>query len=321
MDSVTTLLFEDSFPREIGRKRSLVKTKRLFEQKIDMLNGADEVFTNVNPLNGTINKIFIDFDGEHSLEEAQQVYQYCLSKNIPCIPIASGKKGIHLHILLKSRRGKDNKEILYKATKSLLIQALSEKSKSIDSHVIGDTRRLCRIPGTLRPPENANFCTYLPPSKGFLEMNQTALSWWIKGTHNFQLEDYIPNRDDLTFPTFESLILPEIESLNMKFEQDLYDNSPSCIDNKILEMALRPCLYRLITVEEPRHHVRVAVTDDLLRSDFTVNQIVEIFRSLNWRDWNEGKTRYQIEHCKPISYPKKKLKELGICFECRRNCR
>lgn len=315
LDQTIQLLFEDSFPREVGRKRYLCRSETEFEQQIDLLNGAEEVFTNVNPLDGSINKIFIDFDGQDSLVEAQQVYTYCLSYSIPCIPVASGKKGIHLYLLLKTRKGEDNKEILYKTTKSILLKALPN-SKSIDSHVIGDTRRLCRIPNTLRPPENMSYCTFIPPSKAFLEMKNQDLNWYIKGTHTYPLEDYHLKN----LPTFEELILPEVDNEQLHFAN--LDNSPSVkyVDNEHLKMLLKPCLYRLITVEEPRHHVRVAATVDLLKADMNPNQIVELFRQLKWRDWDETWTRYQLAHIKQIAYSKKKLQQLGICFNCGRSC-
>jgi len=115
--------------------------------------------------------------------------------------------------------------------------------------------------------------------------------------------------------------LPEVENIKLQiFEGKSYSPDSVYTDNETLRLVLRPCLYRLITVEEPRHHVRVASTVDLLRADFTPNQILEIYRSLKWKDWNEEITRYQIEHCKPIVYSKRKLKQLGICFECGRGC-
>jgi len=317
LDKTTSYLFEDSFPREIGCKRNLVRTPNEFEREVDMINGVDEAFTNVNPINGNINKIFIDFDGPFSLEEAKTVYTYLCSQNIPCIPVASGKKGIHIYILLKERKGEDNKEVLYKATKSILLECLP-KSKSVDSHVIGDIRRLCRIPNTLRPPENMNYCTYLPPYKGFLEMNNTDILWYMKGTHNYQLKDFIGAHP--SYPKFDELVSEKVDSEQITFTNFDDEQSPKFSDNELLKRLLRPCLYRLMTVEEPRHKIRVAATADLLRSDVSPNMILEMYRSLNWRDFDELWTRYQIQHIKKIRFSKRKLKEIGACFECGRKC-
>jgi len=231
LDSVTSYLFCDSFPRELGSKRNLINNQPQFEKSIDMLNGVDEVFTNLNPLNGEINKVTFDFDGlPTALLEAQKVYCHLLSCGIPTIPVASGRKGIHLHAVFKPRKSLDNREILYKTTKSLLLKSLPE-SKSVDSHLIGNTRALIRIPNTLRPPENNSFCSFLPAGKPFLEMTAEQLNWYMRGTHIYPIEDY--NLKHL--PTFEEFILPEVDNQQLKFGD--FESSPSMhyADNESLK--------------------------------------------------------------------------------------
>lgn len=330
LDEITSTLF-NTYPREIGKKRNFVKTPEEFEAKIDLLNGADEVFTNVNAVDGTIDKIFLDFDGPTALAEAQKTYTHLLSINVPCIPIASGVKGIHLHALFRPRKRDDNKITLFKTTKSLLLSALGEKNgnneltlkssacSSVDPHVIGDQRRLCRVPNTLRPPTNSSYCTYLPPGKAFLEMNDTDLMWYIRGTHIYPYEDY-----NITSgrPTFEEYIIPEVERMNVNFPRPNEDpNVKPYADNTHLQMLLPTCLYRFITVEEPRHHVRVAVSAELKNMGFSDTEILHMFSTLNWRDWNRDLTSYQLTTVKPLVYRKRKLRDLGICFECGRSCR
>jgi hypothetical protein len=317
LDPTTRFLF-NSYPRELGKKRNLIRDEEEFVTKIDMMNGADEVFTNVNPMDGSINKIFIDFDGKFALEESQKVYQYLISKNIPAIPIASGKKGVHIYAIFRSRKGEDNKEVLYKATKSIFIGALGDTNKSVDPHVVGDLRRLCRVPNTLRPPENASYCTYLPPGKGFLEMRDKDLWWYLRGTHDYDFEHEI---DRSGKPEFKDVMLPEIEKQKVTFTNPCPNEEVKpYVDNEHLKQLLRPCLYRLMTIEEPRHLVRVASTGELLKADFKPKEILAMYRTLKWRDFDEGYTLYQIEHCKPISCSKSKLKQMGACFNCGRSC-
>ncbi len=317
LDQMTSMLFAD-YPREVGKKRTLCRTSHEFEQKIDLLNGVDECFTNVNPLNGSINKVFIDFDGQASLEEAQKLYTYMLSVGIPSIPIASGKKGVHLYALFKLYNGEDTKEVLYKTTKSLIIKTFGEsyKSQSIDSHIIGDLRRLSRIPSTLRPPENCSFCTFLPPNKAFLEMKGADLKWYTKGVHIYPKDAY---NFENGIPTFAEHILPQVQAIKVEFSETDSSQSPTCVDSEQLKTLLRPCLYRLITVAEPRHPVRLSATADLKRADFTTEEIVAMFRPLRWVDWSEEYTRYQISTTKPIYWDRQTMRRKGICFD--KNCR
>lgn len=369
LDEVTKLLFADSYPREIGKKRNLVRNLREFEHQIDLINGVDEVFTNVNPLNGVINKIFFDLDdplrcnichakgitveghmdviSEHfrtnhpqeyesnnkridrfvtqlplSLGEAQQLYTYLINKNIPTFHIASGKKGIHLYSKFQNRDGDDNRAILYKTTKSLLLGCFGAdekgviKSRCIDTHLVGNTRALCRIAGTMRPPSNSTFCTFLPPHKGFLEMTLEDLRWYIKSKHTYSLKDY--DYDPYNLPRFEDFILPELEKVQFSIEPQDNTCTPTNVESWMLKELLRPCLYRLITVGEPRHHVRIPVVVDLKRADFTTPEIVAMLRPLKWVDWSEDYTIYQINNVKPIYWPRKTMLKKGICFKCGR---
>jgi len=365
-DEVTQLLFAHDFPREAGKKRTLCRNKREFEYQIDMLNGVDECFTNVNPINGSINDIFFDFDDPYkcklcgfeghkdimvdhfkashlkeyetynknitrfvtplqlSLGEAQQLYTHLLSKNIPTFDIASGKKGIHFHCRFATREGEDNKAILYKTTKSLLLGCFGAdknsiiQSKCIDTHLVGNVRALCRVTNTLRPPENQSYCTLLPPKKAFLEMNLAQLKSHTKSIHTYPLSSY--DYDPQNLPKFEDFILPEVEQTQLSFEEPKDATQiPIFTDNALLKwIGLRPCLQKLITVSEPRHPVRIATAADLKRADFTTREICAIFRTLNWVDWSEEYTNYQIERVRPIYWSRNTMLKKGICYRCGR---
>jgi len=376
LDTITNLLFEDSFPREVGRKRFLCRTKQEFEEKVDLMNGFDDVFTNINPIDGSINKISFDLDdplrcdicakkgivieghkdvmSEHfkvfhnqeyiltnrtlngyvtqlplSLAEAQQLYCYLLSKKIPTFHAASGKKGIHFHCKFERYKGEDAKTILYNTSKSILVDCFGVdkdgiiKSRCVDTHLIGNVRALIRIAGTLRPPENQSYCTFLPPNKGFLEMTNEDLRWYIKGIHNYNLTEY-PDYNPIKLPKFQNFILPEIEKAQFNMEQEYcaanvpLDNTKDCIDSELLKFLLknRPCIYRVNAVQEPRHPSRVALVALLKAADFTPREIMNLLRPLRWVDWSEEYTEYQIGRVKPMVWGKKTLARKGICYKC-----
>lgn len=330
IDPITSFLFCDDFPRELTPKRFLIRNQQEFERKIDDVNGIYESFTNVNPINGTINKIFSDFDGMPlSLEEGKKLYIHCMDSGIPTIPQASGRKGVHLFSRFRPFKGQtthETKEVLRKTSKSIYIKAYGEsyEIKTLDPRLIGNIRGLCRIPNTLRPPTNDTFCTPLPPGKAFLEMTPQDIQWYIKGTHQYEIKEYfeVCNCKLTHLPSFKDFIIPEVDEMEIHFPDEEFDTSAPCYENSILKQVLRPCLYRLITVEEPRHDVRLAVTTDLLLCDFTPSEILSIFRSLNWIDYDEQITRDAILSCKPILWKRKTLKSKGICNDpkCKRQC-
>jgi len=83
-----------------------------------------------------------------------------------------------------------------------------------------------------------------------------------------------------------------------------------------LKNVLRPCLYRHIIRSEPPHQVRVATTVDLL-SFFTESEILKMYSSLGWIDWDPKQTAYQIGTCKSLrSYSCKTLRQKGVPREC-----
>jgi|GEM_PF-3941021 len=179
MDSTTQILFGD-FPREVGNPtRRTVYNRRQFERFIEENNGIRDCFVSVNPL-GRFTEIFFDFDGPRALEETKRLYNFLSERKYPVIPVVSGKKGYHIHLLIKGDG--EGREMLRSVTWGILHEAFGKNPLSVDTKVIGDARRLCRIPNTLRPPENRNWCTYLPVD--FVDMDEKQIIEYSKKPHH-----------------------------------------------------------------------------------------------------------------------------------------
>lgn len=314
IDRLTLMLFGE-FPREVGNpKRRNIYNVYQFEKFIVENNGIRDCFVSIYPKSGVVDKIFFDLDGKDSLRYAKKLFGYLQGNGYSTVIIASGKKGYHIHLLLKPSSYFNAKEILTKVTHSILFSAFGKDKKAwahIDPHIIGDVRRLCRIPNTLRPPENRNWCVPLPSDR-FLDMDEVEVANYIKKPH---FSDYVPNgtRPKLTdFPMEEE----DDDFIYEAFKTESKSYSPEFLKrhNEFLANILRPCLYNRIITEHPSHAVRVATTVDLLKvANLTVDQIVEIYSKLGWEDWDERITRQQIESCKKLKpYGCKKLRQLGI---------
>ncbi len=184
VDRTTQLLFGE-FPRDVGNpRRRVIYSLRQMENFIARNNGVNDCYTGVYPNSLRIAEIFHDHDGKGALEESKRLYIFLRNRSYPVVPVASGKKGIHLHQLVKGDGG--TKEQLIDVTHSVLNATFGTKPPSVDPHPIGDVRRLCRIPNTLRPPENLNFCTYLPPD--FTKMDERELAEHIKSPHDYDYD-------------------------------------------------------------------------------------------------------------------------------------
>jgi len=315
LDKTTLLLFSPFF-REVSKKRLVVRNVREFADYVERANGVEDVFTSVYPLDYTIDKIFLDFDGHTSIIDAGKVYEYLTENGYTVIPVASGKKGIHLYVLVKPVKFPDlikAKETLTRATYYILNEVFGNGSKiavaSIDTHLIGNVRGLCRVPNTLRPPENRSYCTYLPPD--FASFTWQELVLHAKKVHVYEYEikklldiSTLASKFDINHSYHEKVVGEQIRV------------KPTRV-HEFLKRVLRPCLYNKIIGKNPRHQVRVAATVDLLQSGFSPETIFNIYKQLGWEDFNPEITRYQINSCKHLlPYSCKKLRQLGIPEVC-----
>ena len=320
LDSTTLKLF-GAFPREVADpKRRLAYRLAHFEKFIESTNGVKDCFTALFPATGEIGSIFFDLDDPKGIvgcrDDAERLYSWMVMKDFNVIPVLSGKKGFHLYLLLRPTQYENGKELLTKATYSILCEAFGfdeEKGKvrvaKVDPHIIGDIRRITRIPNTLRPPENMTWCTYLP--EDWITMDTAELVNHMKSPHSY---DY-----DLSghYPTLDEFPEPPVEITEWKPLGDVTPIFPlEGKGNIFLQKLLRPCLYRHMMSDEPPHAVRAAATVDLL-ADFAPGEIFEMYRTLGWSDWDPELTTDQIESCKRLKpYGCKKLRQIGVPVVC-----
>lgn len=344
LDSTTLQLFSP-FQREVANpKRQMIKNQAGFERFIEFNNGVKDCFCDLYtyPFNGVIDKMYFDFDGinggfEIALPYAQDFYQFLTEdKGLNVIPVASGKKGFNLYVILKPEDYGDNaKKLLYDVQYSLIVEAfgpvtavtVEDKEGSehpslrnedgliyLDPKTIGDIRRFVRIPNTLRPPENTNYCTYLPRNF-FLVFKSEDVAGYMKNPHTY---DYSFNSKKALgdFPIFPDLY-EKIGHLNGGTAVDMGTRLKPSGGSEFLKRLLRPCLFRHMITKEPRHDVRVASTVDLLNAGINPETIFEVYKGLGWGDWDSETTNYQIKNVKYLKpYSCKKLRQRGIPQVC-----
>lgn len=314
LDNTTLKLF-GKFPREVGNPaRSVVHNLEEFEQFILQNNGINDCFTSTYPLSGEINKVSFDSDEPNALKETKQLYKYLKENDFRVVLLVSGKKGYHIHIQLRSQKYDNAKVLLLNAHLKILEDAFGVNKKgelicsSFDSHVFGDIRRIFRIPNTLRPPENKNYCTYLPPNE-FLNMTEVDIAQHMKATHTY---DYSYGKCLPTLNDFPKTNVRSKQFSGVILEEKLQYGE----GNQILKNVLRPCLYRHIISQNPKHMIRVAVTVDLLKF-FSLSEIIQMYSKLHWKDFNWKTTEYQIKSCEGLQpYSCKTLIKKGVPQEC-----
>ncbi len=317
LDATTQMLFSPFEGREVANpRRRNIRHMGDFERFIQQSNGVTDCYSSVYPYDGVIDKIFFDIDSSSglkgSVEDAKKLYSHLLVKDLNVIPIITGKKGFHFYVLLKPKRYKNAKTLLTKATYSILYDVFGcDNGKinvaTVDPHIIGDIRRISRIPNTLRPPENLTWCTYLP--EDWVTMNTVELVEQMKSPHtyNYNLGVQSPTLHDFPEPPIE------ITEWNpVKNNSSIH----ALKGNVFLKNLLRPCLYRHMMMSEPRHDVRVASTIDLL-GFFTPEEILEMYSTIGWKDWSPKLTWSQIESCKRFKpFGCKRLRNFSIPEVC-----
>jgi len=315
---LTTYILFSPFNREVANPvRKRIRNIRQFLQFISDNNGVRDCYVSVYSADLILDKVFFDLDGSNALCDAKRMYVVFTEKlGIPVIPVASGKKGIHLYPLFKPKRYDAPKTVLRNAQLYLLTEAFGKgvhPEVTVDPHTIGDVRRICRIPNTLRPPENRSWCTYLP-APDFLDWDDHDLREHIKHPHTYK---YDLNRKLVAMDE-----LPQLDpSETFQFKQNGGEIKTEAVDevgneDEFLKRVLRPCLYRNIIRRNPPHEVRVATTVDLL-TFLPPEKIFKIYEKLGWDDWDPDITRYQIRSCIGLKpYSCRRLRALGIPREC-----
>lgn len=318
LDTTTQMLFSP-FDREVANpKRWRIHSVEEFIRFVENNSGRSDCFSSIYPADGTIDKIYFDIDDPKGVvgcrDEAERLYSWLVMKGYNVIPVLSGKKGFNLYLLLKPKNYENSKELLTRATCSILCEAFGYdtetgeiKTENVDTHPIGDIRRISRIPNTLRPPSNMTWCTYLPADWAKITTAELVSLMKSPITYDYDL--------DGAFPTLEDFPDPPAEIIKWKLVENTEPARP-IKDNIFLKPLLRPCLYRHMVSDHPGHAVRVASTVDLLQF-FEPRKIFEMYRVLGWTDWDPDETLKQIESCRNLRpYGCKKLKQLGIPEAC-----
>ncbi len=303
---------------------------------INYNNGLHDCYSSIYPSNYLIDKIFFDNDYGNVLEDTKKMYSWCIDNDLQVIPIVSGKKGYHLYIITKPKiYGKNAKLLLAKAGYSIIksvfgsfkqemiynkegkeVQVLRNEQGLIapDPMIISDIRRISRVPNTFRPPENLNFCTYLPPDK-FLDMTEFDIIEHMKKRHTYNYSINYRKAPLLTDFEYDFDEEPQFDRWSpIATKKSILTANPS----RFLKGLLRPCLYRHMITIHPNHTVRVAATIDMLNHGYSPSEILSVYETLGWEDFEAELCLEQIKSCKQYTKPYSctKLRKLGIPRVC-----
>ena len=333
----TTLELFGRLSRETGDpSRHQVYTVKEIESFIRNTEGKnDQIFISLYPSNFLVDKLYHDCDyGSCVFEDFVSLFEYSLKNKLNPIPIITGLKGsrkeprYHLYNRLTPKiYGPDAKLLLYKATYRILTDVFGEISEVIENQhrhfrtkeriispdpcVVGDLKRLVRIPQTERISNPRTFCTYLPYD--FTSWSQRELLKWCFEKHV------------VCYPKIESRLFLTDSCFSFEFsdmkhiikEHKPFIKTKELSSTKLIKPLLRPCVWNQISKIHPDHLTRVIATVDLFSLGFNEDEIVDYFSKLGWQDFDESVTRHYIGYCKRYKpYSCSKLRGLGIPKQC-----
>jgi hypothetical protein len=309
------------FSREVGNpNRYRIRTQEQFEKFVYLNNGVSrDVFTSVYPSNHLIDKFFFDFDcsvkkyPDITMDEVFADFctliSYLVDLGERPLPVVTGRKGYHLYISLSP--SKASKQELWLATLCLLYESGLiwfdfdkdgkkewHQSRAVDTTTIGDIEQLCRIPNTLRPPENDFWCTWLPLNEfDVRDMSVEDTFNWARRYHirddecfrRSRLRNFITR--DMEF--FEDFKLKHVGSVFMG-SLDGPSERESVIYNMLSPFIPDSVIARVIHPEadhESRYITALAMLENGLSVDFTVS----LMQQIGWNDFDLGYCRYQVQ--------------------------
>lgn len=328
-------LFGD-FPREVGvPSRTEVNSFDTLEKFIEKNNGVKDCYVSIYANSGVVDKLFFDIDSPNgflkSRSAATRVYNYLVTNDFTAVAILSGKKGFHIYAPLiqePNLNTSTSKRLLRGASVYIIEKTLSEEERTfMDFSVIGDIRRLARIPNTRRPPKNITYCIVLPSN--WTDLSDVELVQFSKNP-NFISLDWEPQHKLSELPLAKKSTYNYMTTESIKVHFVKHEKIHNGAVDIILTKFLRPCIKHFLTSANPLHYVRYIATLDLLLQKFTPDNIFEIYSQLNWIDFNPSITKYQINTAKTgldlnaqSNVKRDTLREKGICMNCdfTGNCR
>ena len=316
-ENIPTFLF-NIFPRDImlpdtkkrgSYYRRQVKNEDQFIKYITLMNGSGmNTYTSIydSTEKPVIDKIVFDLDGtdlDIVFDDVKLLTRNLQEKNIPFSVVFSGGKGFHVYGLLKPFEMSRDMASYYLSN---LEKLLSKGIRTVDTHLIGNISAIIRVPNTIN---KGRYCYPLPLD--FYEMSISDILDWSKTEHTF------------TFSDGELRTIQEITG-DLKFERkevvEVVDTikSDSIPSMEILEELIRPCIFNEIKKSNPIMMARIDFVSEMRFLSFTPKQILDVIESLNWDNFDEEMTKYQIgrvfeKRLKP--YSNSKINEILECKE------
>jgi len=262
-----------------------------------------------------IEKLYFDFDAEKApqkaLEEAMG-FAKSLREYYGIEPFLklSGHKGCHVDVFLTKVVAFEASSLgfakeVYEALQLKLLRGLS--FETLDSQVIGDIKRLERVPYSIHEA-TGSLCQPIDSNGKPMDAKDVDLGFYRR--HGLD-------------EGFLGLVCRELKENARLRERDAL--APTSVRNPLTgrgegkaEAWMRPCITEALKkpLEGPGGHLmRLAIAVEHLARGYSVEEVVELFKSQS--DFNEAKSRYYVENALKKGYRPfrcRTIERLGFCL-------
>ena len=299
-----------NFPREIGLRRRQCDSRKVFDDYVHRINGKASIYTSLysferkHPTRAwkydtdsvVIDRAWWDFDTteEEDIFTVKDDVKKLLERIDGDIRVVATGRGFHVH------------QIFDKPVKGTAI------SKHVDRYqrkMAGDLKTLDGVGNPLK-------LTRVPDT-----YNVTRKKWAV----NIDVKEFINDHQEYIIPKKPDIKLIKNDPFRGEMRHSSFNivkwiaENPArqmpilqAFDGEIGSMAqvpIPPCLDKAMRQENPRHDVRVALTQHLAESlrwfanPATLSydektkigdEIAEFYSTLGWRDYNQQTTRFHI---------------------------
>ena len=296
-----------SFPREIGLKRTLCMNRQQWDKYVRVFGPRSACYTSLYSFDSIdsarvdyttvrYDRAWWDFDSnsDYTIEEVKADVAILLSRLQGDVRLVATGRGFHVHQLFKEPLRGKAWDYRLKAYENHMARNL----KTLDG--VGYAEKLTRIPGTYNP-KRQRWAIPIDP----IAFRASPQSYSIPKT---------PHKGMLAHDPFNGQILNGFDfktwSASNRIE-DVVEVSKEYLGDisEAGEIPMIPCLERAVNVQNPSHHVRVALVQymaDMLR-DFAdpatlttedkkaiEDSIFDYIKGLDWRDFKPSRSRQGI---------------------------
>ena len=340
MDAVQESLF-GKFPRFVGNPNQFcVFDRASFDLFVDANNGSADCYSRISWIgqDGSLmlDKVFLDLDGNvpdssftdfelveklrsdasfretvlgDVVDDVRSVVELASDESIPLIGVYTGK-GVHLHLFFEPRRY-PKKELV--SQQSWIVDECN--LKTFDQQVLGDVKRLCRVPNCLR------YDSVLGRDTGLYTVPFTSNELGSITAEKLVRQSDSPRTIEMPGesrpPFFEKNTSSEITSEEMEIREVGQTVSvPDNLDAWLEDVVQMPCVYERLMSRNPAHYVRMQGAILLFNAGLSVEDVTMVYSQLNWADFDRKVTKKQLKHIYRKGYSSFScgtMQEKGLC--------